>query len=156
MNNSEFQAWAQLNTSSQVLWICDAVLVFVAVAAVAAAVHHFLLKVRGGEPKLLLGKAPTVGLYVAAGTLALWVYSRWGEVNHFPSQTMNEVLTIFTFALVLSMIVLHHALGVQRRGPGWAILDDVLILIIVGACFLIHGHIRGLVTAHRQTKRPLR
>ncbi|MCP3917416.1 MAG: cytochrome c biogenesis protein CcsA [bacterium] len=149
MNASEIQAWSQLNTSSQLLWVSDAILVMCAVAGLVAAIYHFRTKLSDGQAGGLVHRAPIFFMYCAGGALSLWTYHRWIEVNHFPSQTMNEVLTMFTLALVLSMIVLHHALGLQRRGPGWAVLDDVLMIIIAGSALYTHVHVRGLVTAQR-------
>jgi ABC-type transport system involved in cytochrome c biogenesis permease subunit len=47
------------------------------------------------------------------------------------------------------MVVLHFALGLAKRGGGWAILDDVLILLVLAGTFATHAWIRGLSTAQR-------
>ncbi len=77
------------------------------------------------------------------------IWHRSIEVHHFPSQTMSEVLNMFTTALLASMTVLHFALGLARRGPGWAILDDVLIGLVLGGVYGTHAYIRTLSTAQR-------
>ena len=88
-------------------------------------------------------------MYLAFAVLSAWVWVRWKEANHFPSQTMSEVLTMFTLALVVSMVVLHHVLALHRRSSGWAIVDDVLMLLIFVSVVYTHVHVRTLVTAQR-------
>ncbi len=91
----------------------------------------------------------TAFLAMTAAAMACSVGMRWVEVNHFPSQNMNEVLVMFTAALVLSMLVLHFALGLHRRGAGWAILDDALMLFVFVGTYFAHEFIRTLNTAQR-------
>src|SRR5207247_7055825 len=50
---------------------------------------------------------------------------------------------------VASMVVLHFALGLTKRGSGWAILEDVLILLVLGGVGGTHAYIRTLSTAQR-------
>ena len=88
-----------------------------------------------------------VALGAVATLISLW--QKYIEVNHFPSQTMGEVLTVFSFCLLLSMFVLHYAMGLHRRGPGWAILDDALVLIVVLGTYSTFSHIQSLPTAQR-------
>ncbi len=91
----------------------------------------------------------TLFLGLTCVAMAFSVGTRWIEVNHFPSQNMNEVLVMFTTALVLSMLVLHFALGLHRRGAGWAILDDALMLLVFVGTYFAHEYIRTLNTAQR-------
>jgi cytochrome c-type biogenesis protein CcsB len=81
--------------------------------------------------------------------MGFWIRARWIEVNHFPSQTMSEVVTMFTAALVFSLVALHFALGLFRRGPGWAILDDALIALTLVGIVFTHVHVQGLTTSER-------
>lgn len=94
-------------------------------------------------------RLPVLLLVATFGVLLCVVAARWREVNHFPSQTMSEVLTMFSFALVTAMVVLHFALGLARRGSGWAVLDDLLILLVLAGSLGTHAWIRGLSTAQR-------
>lgn len=91
---------------------------------------------------LLLTGAALVSMSFAVG----W---RWIEVNHFPSQTMSEVLTMFTTALLLSMVVLRFALGLAKRGHGWGILEDLLVAGVLVGVWATHAHVRTLSTAQR-------
>jgi ABC-type transport system involved in cytochrome c biogenesis permease subunit len=62
---------------------------------------------------------------------------------------MGEVLTVFSAALLLSMCVLHFAMGLRRRGAGWAVLDDALVLsVALGAWFTV-DYLWTLPTAQR-------
>lgn len=81
--------------------------------------------------------------------MGFWIRARWIEVNHFPSQTMSEVVTMFTAALIFSLVALHFALGLFRRGPGWAILDDALIALTLVGIVFTHVHVQGLTTSER-------
>lgn len=94
-------------------------------------------------------RIPVLLLLAAFGTMVAVTGARWNEVNHFPSQTMSEVLTMFSFALLASMVVLHFALGLTRRGGGWAVLDDMLVLLVFAGAYATHAWIRGLSTAQR-------
>jgi cytochrome c-type biogenesis protein CcsB len=102
-----------------------------------------------GALSRLLFRAPVACLVVAAAAMATAVAVRWGEVNHFPSQTMSEVLGMFTLALLAQMVVLHLVLGLARRGPGWAVLDDVLVALVLGGVAFTHAYVRTLSTAQR-------
>jgi len=148
MNLSQLSEWSQLEASAQWLWISDLICALGMLGALLMAFSHWRRSRTGQEPMLFEG-VPTVLLYAAVATLSISVYSRWIEVNHFPSQTMPEVLTMFTLALVVSQVVLHHALAIHKRSPAWAILDDVLLLIILGGTLFTHVYLRGLVTAQR-------
>lgn len=97
----------------------------------------------------LLARGPLVAVLLAFGAMFTSIWHRGIEVHHFPSQTMSEVLNMFTTALLASMIVLHFALGLAARGPGWAILDDVLCGLVLGGVFATHTYIGTLSTAQR-------
>jgi len=77
------------------------------------------------------------------------VGNRWIEVNHFPSQTMSEVLTMFSASLLLSMLVLHFALKLSKIGPGWAIVDDALLLLVFLGVYATNAYSTSLSTAQR-------
>lgn len=96
-----------------------------------------------------VARGPILFLVVATAAMAAAVGHRWVEVNHFPSQTMAEVLAMFTLALGVSMIVLWFALGLRRRGHGWAIVEDVLIVLVLLGVMFTHAHVRTLATAQR-------
>jgi cytochrome c-type biogenesis protein CcsB len=100
-------------------------------------------------PSRIATLLPIATLIAVLATMIVVDGTRWKEVNHFPSQTMSEVLTMFSTALVVSMVVLHFALGLAKRGGGWAILDDVLILLVLAGTLATHEWIRGLSTAQR-------
>jgi len=123
-----------------------------AVAAGLAAVLHFRAKRSGAGTEGGRNPASWLALLCALGltlTMALWMWSRWVEVNHFPSQTMSEVLGMFSFALVLSLVALHFALGLFRKGPGWAILDDAVVGMVLLGVFFTNRYAGGLSTAER-------
>lgn len=91
---------------------------------------------------LALLVAATVAITVSVG-------HRWVEVNHFPSQTMAEVLVMFSLAVLASMIVLHFALGLGRIGPGWAMLGDGLTLFSLLGAWAVNVYSTSLSTAQR-------
>lgn len=104
----------------------------------------------GAEP----GANPFAGLAVGVLVLAVLgglaaVSSRWREVNHFPSQTMSEVLVMFSSSLLVSLLVLHFALKLGRMGPGWAIVDDALLAIVLLGCWATNHYSTTLSTAQR-------
>ncbi len=96
-----------------------------------------------------LSRGPFVLLVLATLAMAVSVGHRWVEVNHFPSQTMSEVLGMFTLSLGVSMIVLWFTLNLRRKGHGWAIVEDVLVLLVLLGVVFTHAHIRTLTTAQR-------
>jgi cytochrome c-type biogenesis protein CcsB len=147
-----FADWAQLAPSSRWSLVVDVLCLLGLVAALAASRAHFRASTRklplAGAGRLVAA-LPTWCLALAAACMGVCVTQRGYEVNHFPSQTMSEVLQMFSLALLVSMIVLHFALGMQRRGNGWAILDDVLIGLVFLGVFWTHLHIATLSTAQR-------
>ncbi len=77
------------------------------------------------------------------------VVLRYREVNHFPSQTMSEVLVMFSLSLLVSMFVLHFALQLRRLGPGWGTVDDALLVIVSAGAWLTNHYSTTLSTAQR-------
>lgn len=139
-------------SSSQWTAVADWIaLTGIALAAIAAWLHFRDAREGADASKTnnLAARAKTFALVLAALALFASVWQRGIEVNHFPSQTMSEVLTVFTLALVASMIALHYALGLRKRSPGWAILDDALVAIVLGGSYAIHVYIDTLSTAQR-------
>jgi cytochrome c-type biogenesis protein CcsB len=92
----------------------------------------------------------TLALLVLALAAMGWsVWNRYLEVNHFPSQTMSEVLNMFSLALLCSMLVLHFALNLGRLGPGWAIVNDALLGLVFLGVWLTNHYSTTLSTAQR-------
>jgi cytochrome c-type biogenesis protein CcsB len=119
------------------------------IAGIAACLVAAFLRRSEKHQHSFLARIPILLLVGCFATMTVVVGARWNEVNHFPSQTMSEVLTMFSFALIAAMVVLHFALGLTRRGGGWAVLDDMLVLLVFAGCFATHAWIRGLSTAQR-------
>lgn len=122
------------------------------VLAFVSMVQHVRAKRRGAvgsSPPPWGARATTALLWSAAVCMLLSMWQRYLEVNHFPSQTMSEVLSMFSLALLVSMVVLHYALALRRRGPGWAVLDDTLLALVLGAALMTHVYLRTLSTAQR-------
>jgi cytochrome c-type biogenesis protein CcsB len=146
---SVFTEWGSLAGSERFSGITD---VLCMIGLVAVAVSAFLngrASVRGVRAPTGITSLPLWVLLVAIAMMFISVWHRGIEVNHFPSQTMSEVLNMFTAFLLLSMAVLHFALGLARRGPGWAVLDDLLIGLVLGGVYFTHAHIATLSTAQR-------
>lgn len=139
-------------TSLELVSLADVLCWLGAAAALLSGALHFRALRRGGGPEA--GRNPASWLALScvlavAVVMGLWIRARWLEVNHFPSQTMSEVVTMFTAALVFSLVALHFALGLFRRGPGWAILDDALIALTLTGVVFTHLHVQGLTTSER-------
>jgi cytochrome c-type biogenesis protein CcsB len=149
MSAAIFAGWELLPGSGRYAAIAD-VLCMAGIACVAlSAFANGRASMRGTSPPRLLALAPLACLLATLATMFVSIWHRGIEVNHFPSQTMSEVLNMFTGFLLLSMTVLHFALGLTRRGPGWAVLDDVLIALVLGGVYATHAHIATLSTAQR-------
>jgi ABC-type transport system involved in cytochrome c biogenesis permease subunit len=138
--------------SLQLVSLADVFALIGAGAALLSGVLHFRALRRRAGPEA--GRNPAswlalAGVLATSLVMALWIRQRWIEVNHFPSQTMSEVVTMFSAALVFSLIALHFALGLFRRGPGWAILDDALIALTLLGVFFVHRYMLGLTTSER-------
>ncbi len=103
----------------------------------------------GASPTPWAARATSTLLWVAVACMGLSMWQRYVEVNHFPSQTMSEVLSMFSLALLAAMLALHYALGLRRRGPGWAVLDDALLALVMGGALMTHVYLRTLSTAQR-------
>ncbi|HUR28592.1 MAG TPA: cytochrome c biogenesis protein CcsA [Planctomycetota bacterium] len=130
------------------LQVADGLSLAGALMAAISLVAHWRASLTGSKSHAF-SVLSTCFLGLTAVAMAFSVGLRWVEVNHFPSQNMNEVLVMFTAALVLSMLVLHFALGLHRRGAGWAILDDALLLLVFASAYFTHEYIRTLNTAQR-------
>jgi cytochrome c-type biogenesis protein CcsB len=143
--------WFARGGSSWWIGVTDSLALLGVVAAVNAVVVH-ALAASGRQPGALarlVAAAPGALLSAALCTMAVAMVMRSREVNHFPSQTMSEVLGMFTLALLLQMAVLRPVLGLKRRGPGWAVLEDVLVALVLGGVVFAHAHVLGLSTAQR-------
>ena len=116
--------------------------------AVLSALRHFKMFRTGGGTNPF-SKLALWTVLVGMITVGISVGYRWVEVNHFPSQTMSEVLVMFSAALIVAIFVLHYALKLARMGPGWAIVDDALILMVLIGAFLTNYYSTSLSTAQR-------
>jgi cytochrome c-type biogenesis protein CcsB len=136
--------WLRLST----LLCCATIL-----ASLLAALEHGFLASGARRASALRARTfewVTVAALVASFLLTLAsVWVRGIEVNHFPSQTMSEVLVMFTLALLASMAVLHFALGLRDFGPGWAILGDALVVLVSLGAWATRVHVSTLSTAQR-------
>ena len=143
---------AQLSGSSRFALAADLACLVGVLAALVSGLAHVRMQREAREPRGFEGLAvrlPLWCLFAALLCMGGHVWARSIEVNHFPSQTMTEVLNMFCTALVVSMSVLHFALGLTRRGAGWAILDDFLIALVLVGVFWTHRYIETLSTAQR-------
>lgn len=143
--------WFQRGASGAWTGITDILALLGVAFALCAVVAHARASSKGAVTGLtrFLGAAHVLCLIGATGAMATAMGHRWVEVNHFPSQSMSEVLGMFTLSLLVSMVVLHFALGLPRRGPGWAVLNDVLVALVLGGVVFTHSHILTLSTAQR-------
>jgi len=104
----------------------------------------------GGQPGRNVFQAGMLAaLFGAILCSGVSVWNRYLEVNHFPSQTMSEVLVMFSSSLLVSMVILHFALKLGRMGPGWALVDDALVLVILGGAWFTNHYSSSLSTAQR-------
>ncbi len=139
-------------SSAQWIHVADALaLAGILAACVAAAAHFAAARALDATARKarFAAHATTLILWLTAGAMTLSMIQRGLEVNHFPSQTMSEVLSMFSTALLLSMIALHYALGLRRRGPAWSMLDDALIVLVLAGSFFTHRYTATLSTAQR-------
>lgn len=144
--------WAQTPGSGRWSDVTDLFCLLGAVACALSAWFHAraALGSSGLTPaRAAITRLPLLALLGATTCMSLSVWRRGIEVNHFPSQTMSEVLQMFSLAVLASMVVLHFALGLQRRGSGWAIVDDALMLCSFLGVFFTHVYIATLSTAQR-------
>lgn len=149
MNPIQAFLQADMSMSSRLLLVADVLCIGGMLSALVAAFLRRRAARNGTSAGGVLTILPT--LFTIAVTILMFVVVsvRWNEVNHFPSQTMSEVLTMFSTAMAVSMVVLHFALGLARRGHGWAILDDLLVLLVLAGVYGTHAWMRGLSTAQR-------
>ena len=144
--------WSELSGSARWSAVTDLLCCAGVLLVLASGVANGRASLRSAKPAgiaALLARGPLVCLLLAFAAMFTSIWHRGIEVHHFPSQTMSEVLNMFTTALLVSMIVLHFALGLASRGAGWAILDDVLCGLVLGGVFATHAYIRTLSTAQR-------
>jgi cytochrome c-type biogenesis protein CcsB len=143
--------------STRIVLLVDVLcLIGAAFALLSAVAHARAMPAAEGRPQGWLarnlgwlGLLPLAFLVLATLSMAFGVGHRWREVNHFPSQTMSEVLTMFTLSLGVSMVVLWFALGLRRRGHGWAIVEDALVGMVLLGVYFTHAYVRTLPTAQR-------
>lgn len=97
-------------------------------------------------PARILRGALLLGVFLSLASVGY----RWVEVNHFPSQTMSEVLVMFSTALLVSMAVLQPALGLRRsHGHAWATVDDALVALVFVGTWMTNHYSTTLSTAQR-------
>ena len=149
--------WTLPNLPDSTVWLRGTnVLCALGIAACLGAMFaHGLqsVRARSGSPKGdRSGPLPALALVVlmaATAAVSVSVGYRWIEVNHFPSQTMSEVLVMFSLALLFSQVVLHFALGLRRIGPGWAMLADGIALFVFLGAWGVNVYSTSLTTAQR-------
>ncbi len=154
MSISEWGDWGLLNWSARWLLIVEVLCAAGAVLAAWSGFRHFRAVRAASRGRAEAGPggsfAPQIAALAAAiASIGASLWNRYLEVNHFPSQTMSEVLTVFCAALLVSLLVLHFALALYRRGPGWAILDDVLVALVFAGVLFTIAHMRTLPTSQR-------
>ncbi len=148
MNPFEILFREDILLSSRILVGADILCGIGVLAALVSILFHARPSADGTRPSWI-AYGPILFMAIATATMATAVGFRWHEVNHFPSQTMSEVLGMFTLALGVSMIVLWFALNLRKRGHGWAIVEDVLIVLVLVGVVFTHAHVRTLATAQR-------
>ena len=104
---------------------------------------------RGAKPSNLFRTLSIGALFAAIVAMSISVWNRYLEVNHFPSQTMSEVVVMFSFALIVSMAVLVFALGLNREGAGWAVVGDAILLLVLLGAWATNAYSTTLSTAQR-------
>lgn len=120
--------------------------------AVWSAYRHKVaaLATEGNEAVTLPARILKGALWLGIFFSLISVGYRWVEVNHFPSQTMSEVLVMFSTALLVSMAVLQPALGLRRsNGPAWATIDDALVGLVFVGTWMTNHYSTSLSTAQR-------
>ncbi len=121
-----------------------------ALAACASAGLHWR-SARAGTARVanVPQRLALLALATAIGASLASVWNRYLEVNHFPSQTMSEVLVMFSTALLASLLVLHFALRLGSLGPGWALVDDALLALVLVGAYATNVYSSTLSTAAR-------
>jgi len=148
MNPFELLLREDILLSTRLVVVADVLCGLGILAALVSALFHARPSADGSRPRWV-ARGPIVFIVLATVTMAVGVGRRWKEVNHFPSQTMTEVLGMFTLALGVSMIVLYFALALRKRGHGWAIVEDALGMLVLAGILFTHAHVRTLATAQR-------
>jgi len=142
-----------VNSASWLQMVNVLSLVGAGLAGLAAAGRLADPSTRTGRYGRLLGRLliPVLILAILATSASVW--NRYIEVNHFPSQTMGEVLVMFSSALLVSMLALHYALKLERIGPRWAMVDDgLLLLVFVGV--VATNHYAGTLSSAQRDLPP--
>lgn len=148
MNPLEVLFREDILLSSRILVGADILCGIGVLAALVSILFHAKPSADGTRPSWI-AYGPIFFMTIATAAMGTAVGFRWHEVNHFPSQTMSEVLGMFTLALGVSMIVLYFALNLRKRGHGWAIVEDVIIVLVLVGVVFTHAHVRTLATAQR-------
>ena len=135
-------------------WVNLACLLGLALSALSAALHFGAWRrTRRGETPgrgpMLAGRTLVAVLVASIVAAGFSVANRWVEVNHFPSQTMSEVLVMFSSALLISQLVMHFALRLKNLGPGWALADDAIVALVFAGVWLTNVYSTTLSTAQR-------
>ncbi|MEZ5979545.1 MAG: cytochrome c biogenesis protein CcsA [Planctomycetota bacterium] len=142
----------QLHDSGVLLrWVNIACAIGIPVAVVSGLAHRrAALTGADGTHETVFGRLLRLVLWAACALSLLSVHARWGEVNHFPSQTMSEVLVMFSTALLLSMGVLQLALHLRKaHGHAWATVDDTLVAAVFAGVWATNHYSSSLSTAQR-------
>jgi len=114
-----------------------------------------VLRLRGGTDETGTRRTPALArlllpLTIAAigvGFTSIW--HRYLEVNHFPSQTMGEVLVMAGWFSLVSLFVLVVALGLEKMGSSWVLLQDALYMTVFLGAWMINLYSTSLSTAQR-------
>jgi cytochrome c-type biogenesis protein CcsB len=141
--------WSLLAPSTRWLGVTDLTCLLGAFLSGLGALDHGR-RARAGIPgRSSAARGASLLLTLALVTILVSKICRWQEVNHFPSQTMGEVVVMFSAGLLVSMFVLHRALGLHQRGPGWAVVDDLLMAMVFLGVYYCDAHAGSLSSAQR-------
>ena len=151
----DFRA-AELLQSARMLRACNLACLVGVLAAAWSLLAHLAQARRsrraeeGPDRRSSASHGLVVWVLVAASLLALAsVWYRYVEVNHFPSQTMGEVLVMTSLSLLAGMIVLHFAMRLASYGPGWAMMNDGLLAAVFAGSVAINQYASTLSTGER-------
>jgi cytochrome c-type biogenesis protein CcsB len=129
--------------------IADGFVVAGIACSIWSGIAHYRAARAGVRTASIAPKLALTALFGATALMLLAVIQRGIEVNHFPCQTMSEVLTMFSLALLVSMSALHYALGLHRRSDAWAIVHDAMMLVVLLGSFGTRFYMWSLSTAQR-------
>jgi ABC-type transport system involved in cytochrome c biogenesis permease subunit len=140
-----------LDSMRALRWVNVLCLVGVALALWSALDHRrAALDGRDSAREVRAARVLRAALWSATLIGLVSVGRRWVEVNHFPSQTMSEVLVMFSTSLLFAMVVLQLALGLRRaHGHAWATVDDALVALVFGGAWMTNHYSSTLSTAQR-------